>query len=150
MGRLVALVLVCGAPAAATSSARGGRQRTEAFEPPVEPVCPRPVEGPRSVMVPARLTRRAGRAIRRVRTVRATVAWPTGPNSPMVAVQRRRLWASTAHCSHALLALKLPEGACSMPAPSFRSRMASSTTACCRWKASRSTALPVRSVRKAK
>ena len=36
-----------------------------------------------------------------------------------MAVQRIRLWASTAHCSHAELAWKLPEGMCSSPAPSF-------------------------------
>ncbi len=98
-------------------------------------------------MAPARLTRRPGTAMWRVRTVRAT-ACSTGPTTPSVAVQRRRLWASTAHCSQALLALKWPEGTCSLPAPSVRSRMASSTTACWR-KASRSTAVPVRLLRKA-
>src|SRR5215212_1912292 len=68
----------------------------------------------------------------------------------MVAVQRVRLLASTAHCNQAPLALKLPDGTWSMPAPSLRSRMASSTTACWRWNASRVTALPARSVRNAK
>ena len=38
-------------------------------------------------------------------------------------------WASTAQPSQAALAEKLPEGQCSRPAPSFRSRMASSTVA---------------------
>ena len=54
----------------------------------------------------------------RVRTVRATVSRSTGLGSPMVAVQRIRLLASTAHCGQALLAWKLPDGTWSMPAPS--------------------------------
>ena len=35
------------------------------------------------------------------------------------AVQRIMLCARTAHCNHALLARKLPDGTCSSPAPSF-------------------------------
>ena len=42
------------------------------------------------------------------------------------------------------LAAKLPDGQCSMPAPSFRSRMSSAAWARSRWKASTSTALAVR------
>src|SRR5260370_966664 len=52
--------------------------------------------GPRRVGVPARLTRRPGSAMSRVRMVRATVSSSTGPTSPMVAVHRMRLLASTA------------------------------------------------------
>ena len=51
---------------------------------------------------------RAGTARIRVLTVRATVSASTV--SPMVAVQRMRLWASTVHCSQAEFAEKLPEG----------------------------------------
>jgi len=71
--------------------------------------------GARRVRVPERFTIRAGTARMRVRTVRATVSASTG--SPMVAVQRMRLWASTVHCSQAELAEKLPEG--SVPARSL-------------------------------
>ena len=85
-----------------------------------------------------------------MRTVRATTRCSSGVISPNMAVQRMRLWARTAHTSQAALALKLPEGTCSMPAPSFRSLMASSTVAWARWKASTSTGSPSRSVRKAK
>ena len=60
-----------------------------------------------------------------------------------------RLWASTAHCSQAALAKNLPDGQCSSPAPSLRSRMASSTVAWSRWNWSTSTASPSRSVRNA-
>ncbi len=85
-----------------------------------------------------------------MRTVRATVSWSSGVISPSMAVQRMRSWASAAHTSHAALAKKCPDGTCSRPAPSFRSRMASSTVACARWNASTSTASPSRSVTKAK
>ena len=66
--------------------------------------------GARKVRMPERFTMRAGTARMRVLTVRATVSVSTG--SPMVAVQRMRLWASTVHWSQAELAEKLPEGQC--------------------------------------
>ena len=92
---------------------------------------------------PARLTSRPGSAISRVRMVRATVSSPSTRASLMMAVHRIRLWASTAHCSHAELAWKLPEGTWSSPAPSLRSRMASSTAAWRRWNWSASTVAQV-------
>ena len=72
--------------------------------------------GARSVRVPERFTIRAGRAMSRVRMVRATVSDSTA--SPMVAVQRMRLWASTAAWSQAELAEKFPDGQCSSLGPS--------------------------------
>ena len=57
----------------------------------------------------------------------------------VAAVQRNRLWASTAQASQAALAKNRPDGQCSSPAPSFRSRMASSTVAWARWNRSAST-----------
>ena len=59
---------------------------------------------------PLRFTSRPGRAMSRVRMVRATVSSSSGVTSPRMAVQRIRLWASTAHCSQAELAWKLPGG----------------------------------------
>ena len=53
---------------------------------------------------PARFTSLPDTAMSRTRIVRATVRRSTGPGWPRVAVQRRRLWASTAHCSQALIA----------------------------------------------
>ena len=47
-------------------------------------------------MRPLRLTSRPGRASRRVRMVRVTVSWSSGWTPPRRAVQRMRLWASTA------------------------------------------------------
>ena len=85
--------------------------------------------GSRRVGRPARLTSRPGMATRRVRMVRATVSSSAPRMPPRMLVQRIMLWASTAHCSHAEFAEKLPEGTCSSPAPSLRSLMASSTTA---------------------
>src|ERR1019366_9337647 len=52
---------------------------------------------------------------------------------PRPTVQRTRLWASTAQASQAALAKNWPDGQCSSPAPSLRSRMASSTLAWSRW-----------------
>ena len=86
--------------------------------------------GIRSVGRPDRLTSRPGIARIRVRKVRATTSWLSTRILPAIAVQRIRLWARTAHCNHAELAWKLPDGTCSSPAPSLRSRIASSTTAC--------------------
>ena len=88
--------------------------------------------GARSVGRPERLTSRPGTDKNRVRTVRATVSCSSGVMSPSMALQRMRSCASTAHTSHAALAKKCPEGTCSRPAPSFRSRIASSTVACAR------------------
>jgi hypothetical protein len=67
----------------------------------------------------------------------------------MVAIQRSRLWARVAMTSQAALARKLPEGQWRSPAPSLRSRMASSQTAWRRWSASSSIALAWRLVTKA-
>ena len=60
-----------------------------------------------------------------------------------------RLWAIVASTAQAPLAPKRPEGQCESPDPSFRSLIASSTTAWRRWSASRMTASPTRSVMKA-
>ena len=51
------------------------------------------------------------------RQVRATVSVSRG--SPMVALQRMRLWASTVHWSQAELAEKLPEGQSFQPGAFF-------------------------------
>ena len=51
--------------------------------------------------------------------VRATVSSPSTRTSPRMAVQRIRLWASTAHCSQAELAWKLPGGDVVEPGPFF-------------------------------
>ncbi len=84
-------------------------------------------------------------------SVRATTSVsPTSISSPRAAARGMRLWASTARHSQAPFALKLAEGQCSIPAPSFQSSMASSTVACWRWKASTSAAGSSRSVKKAK
>ena len=40
--------------------------------------------------------------------VRATISWSSTRTLPRMVVQRIRLWASTAHCSQARLAWKLP------------------------------------------
>ena len=69
--------------------------------------------------------------------------------SPRAAIQRIRLWARVASTDQAALAVKVPDGQWAIPAPSFRSRMANSTTAWWRWSASRNTAVPSRSVMKA-
>ena len=71
---------------------------------------------------------RPGRASRVRRRVLATTGSPRAPR-PMAATQRSRLWARVAITSQAALAGNLPEGQCRSPAPSLRSRMASSTTA---------------------
>jgi hypothetical protein len=98
---------------------------------------------------PAVLTRRPGTASTRKRTVEATVNRSSAWTLPGEAVQRNRLWARTAHPSQAALAKNRPEGQCSRPAPSFRSRMASSTVAWARWNRSASTASSSRLVTKA-
>ena len=82
--------------------------------------------GARRVGVPERFTRGPGMEMKRVRNERATAGRPstsTSWMSPRIRVQRTRLCASTVHRSHAPLAQKFPDGQCSSPAPSFRSRM---------------------------
>src|SRR4051794_33833941 len=64
---------------------------------------------------PERLTSRPGIARSRVRRVRATTSWFSWRTLPAIAVQRIMLWARTAHCSHAELAWKLPDGTWSRP-----------------------------------
>ena len=49
--------------------------------------------------------------------VRVTVSCSAGCTSPSRAVQRIRLWASTAQASQAALAKNRPDGQCSRPAP---------------------------------
>ena len=106
----------------------------------VERRCPWPSGGePQDPVGRLRLTSRPGRARSRVRMVRVTVSWSSGWTSPSRAVQRMRLWASTAQPSQAALAKNRPDGQCSSPAPSLRSRMASSTVAWSRWNWSTST-----------
>ena len=63
----------------------------------------------------------------------------SGVISPSIADQRTRLCASAAVYQPGGVGVEVAQGTCSMPAPSFRSLMASSTVACARWKASTST-----------
>ena len=70
--------------------------------------------GARRVRRPDRLTRRPGTETRQVRTVRATTSCPAGVISPRIADHLMRSWASTAHRSHAQLALQCPDG-CQRP-----------------------------------
>ena len=57
--------------------------------------------GPRRVGVPERLTTRPGTAMSYMRTLRATISSRGGRGLPSVALQRMRLWASTAQHSQA-------------------------------------------------
>lgn len=76
-----------------------------------------------------------------VQLVDAGAAEDGGPGDQVVA--------RTAHCIHALLAWMFPEGRCSSPAPSLRSRIASLTTAWWLWNLSITIDVPSRSVRNA-
>jgi hypothetical protein len=73
------------------------------------------------------LVMRPGTEIRRLRIVLAA----TGPVVPSLreATQRIRLWAKAASTTHAAFAVKIPEVQWFPAEPSFRSRMAGSTTA---------------------
>ena len=72
--------------------------------------CQGQCSGPRSTGVPARLTKRPGTAMSCERSVAATVSWSSGWTWPTRAVQRHRLWASTAQANQAPLAAKFPDG----------------------------------------
>ena len=121
-----ACVGVGGAPGRRGSA--GGGQGPDGGEAAGELVGPGPAGGRSQGRDAGAVDEAGGHGEERVLTVRATVSGSTG--SPMVAVQRMRLWASTAHWSQAPLAEKLPEGQWSSPEPSLRSRMASSMLAC--------------------
>ena len=71
----------------------------------------------------------------------ATTSWSSTRTRPAVC-PADRLRARTTNCNQAELAWKLPDGTCSSPAPYLRPRIASSTTTCCRWNLSSSTAVP--------
>ena len=123
------VVVVCGRARSAVAgqvSSGSERMRLSAV---LNSLCHGHRAGSRSTHCRLRLTSRPGSSRSRVRMVRATVSCSVGCMSPSRAVQRIRLCASTAQASQAALAKNRPEGQCWRPAPSFRSRMASSTVA---------------------
>ena len=117
---LSALVLVRGAPVRGCNCQPvAGSSPRRALSAVVNDVAHGQLVGIRSVGRPDRLTSRPGMASSRVRNVRATTSWLSTRTFPAIAVQRIMMCARTAHCNHALLARKLPDGTCSSPAPSF-------------------------------